>query len=150
MAGTAARLAAASIMSRIPAVATMTRGIVRCGQAPTGFRRRQQGAILSAQGLNAAKIDIVQQIDAFALNRFDDKSRDIARRQGFLQRRDMVEWNCAAAGNEVAEAIRNAAIASSAAAIICRAASLFVMLAAASFELTFTDGSKVPPFSQQI
>jgi hypothetical protein len=58
-------------------------------------------AILSAQGLNAAKIDIVQQIDAFALCRFDDKSRDIACRQGFLQRREIVEWNCAAAGNEV-------------------------------------------------
>jgi len=62
-------------------------------------------AILSAQGLNAAKIDIVQQIDAFALSRFDDKSRDIARRQGFLQRPEIVEWTCTAAGNEDAEAI---------------------------------------------
>jgi hypothetical protein len=35
------------------------------------------------KGLNATKINIVQQIDAFALNRFDDKSRDIAHRQGF-------------------------------------------------------------------
>jgi hypothetical protein len=52
-------------------------------------------AMLSAQGLNAAKIDIVQQIDAFALSRFDDKNRDIARRQGFLQRREIVEWTCA-------------------------------------------------------
>src|ERR1700737_3125599 len=65
----------------------------------------EQGPIFTAQGLSAAKIEIVRNIDPLALDRLDDEGRGIARGQGFFQSGKIVEWNCGAAGDERTEAL---------------------------------------------
>src|ERR1700736_2722368 len=77
------------------------------GTAKSGlnFVGDEQGPKFMAQGLSAAKIGIVRQIDPLALDRFDDEGRGIARGQSFFQSGKIVEWNCGAARNEGTEAL---------------------------------------------
>src|ERR1019366_10376324 len=67
--------------------------------------------MFAAQGLDAAKIEVVWNIHPLALDRFDNECRDVALRQGFFQRGEVVEGDCRESGDKRAEAFPKYSIA---------------------------------------